>query len=167
MLALFNRLVVCGVLVLSAALSAPAAAQTAYEFNLPPQSLADALRAIGRQTAMNILFEPQSVENKTAPAVRGRFSAEEAVNHVLTGTRLAAQQTAANTMLVRPIKRAAERPTTGAAPLSLSADMAAAEAGRTPRGWYRRLRLAQADAARSAVDSGGGSAQGEAQSEAE
>jgi iron complex outermembrane recepter protein len=167
MLALFKRLLACGVLGLSAALSAPVVAQTAYEFNLPPQSLADALRAIGRQTAMNILFEPQSVENKTAPAVRGRFSAEEAVNHVLTGTRLAAQQTAANTMLVRPIKRAAERPTTGAAPLSLSADMAAAEAGRTPRGWYRRLRLAQADAARSAVDSGGGSAQGEAQSEAE
>jgi iron complex outermembrane receptor protein len=166
MLAL-KRLLVCGVLGLSAALSAPAFAQTAYEFNLPPQSLADALRAIGRQTAMNILFEPQSVENKTAPAVRGRFSAEEAVNHVLAGTRLAAQQTAANTMLVRPVRRAAERPATGAAPLSLSADMAAADSGRNPRAWYRRLRLAQADAARSAVDSGGGGAQADGQSDAE
>jgi iron complex outermembrane recepter protein len=167
MLALFNRLLLCGVLGLSAALTAPAFAQTAYDFNLPPQSLADALRAIGRQTAMNILFEPQSVENRTAPAVRGRFSAEEAVNHVLAGTRLAAQQTAANTMLVRPVKRAAERPAAGAAPLSLNADMAAAETSRTPRAWYRRLRLAQADGERSAVDSGGGGGQSEAQSDAD
>src|SRR5688572_29083196 len=101
-----HRLLVAVVLSLLGALATSAArAQTSYDFNLPQQPLADTLRDIGRLTAMNILFEPESVENKTAPAVRGRFSAKDAVNHVLAGTRLASQQTTANTMLVRSLDR--------------------------------------------------------------
>jgi iron complex outermembrane receptor protein len=83
--------------------STPAAfAQTLYDFNLPPQALADSLRAIGHQTSVNILFDPRSVEKLTAPAVHGQFSASQAVNRVLAGTNLAAEQTEANTLLVEP-----------------------------------------------------------------
>src|SRR5580700_4617290 len=82
-----------------------ALAQARYDFNLPQQALADSLRAIGRQTAMNILFEPATVENVTAPAVRGQLSASAAVVRVLAGTKLTAEQTAANTLLVHPLRQ--------------------------------------------------------------
>jgi len=80
-------------------------AQALYDFNLPRQSLADSLRAIGHQTAMNILFEPAAVENVTAPAVQGQLSATEAIGRVLVGTTLTAELTAANTLLVHPPQR--------------------------------------------------------------
>jgi iron complex outermembrane recepter protein len=81
-----------------------AAAQTSYEFNLPQQPLADALRAIGSQTATNILFEPATVENLTAPAVRGLLSPAEAIKRVLAGTKLVVEQTAANSLLISRVQ---------------------------------------------------------------
>lgn len=156
MLASFSRLLASGVVCLSGALATPAAiAQVAYEFNLPQQSLADSLRAIGQQTAMNILFEPESVEDKTAPAVRGRFSAKEAISYVLAGTRLTAQQTAANTMLVRLMSRESTYSSNAVLPLSAQ-ETGAHEPTKESRGWYRRLRLAQTDAGQSSADGGSG-----------
>ena len=83
---------------ISAFATPEALAQALYDFNLPQQALADSLRAIGRQTAMSILFEPATVENVTAPAVHGQLSASDAVVRVLAGTKLTAEQTAANTL---------------------------------------------------------------------
>src|SRR3954452_22279416 len=80
-------------------------AQALYDFNLPRHSLADSLRAIGHQTAMNILFEPAAVENVTAPPVQGQLSATDAIGRVLVGTTLTAELTAANTLLVHPPQR--------------------------------------------------------------
>src|ERR1700754_4828533 len=74
--------------------------QVAYEFNLPQHSLPDSWRAIGRKAPTSIRCEPQTVENLTAPPVRGRLSAEEAIKRVLTGTRLMAEQTAPNSGVV-------------------------------------------------------------------
>jgi len=77
---------------------------------LPQQSLADALRAIGRQTAMNILFEPETVEDHTAPAVRGMLSAEAAIERVLAGTKLVVERTAANSILIAPAQANVAKP---------------------------------------------------------
>src|ERR1700731_3354260 len=90
---------------ISAFATPEALAQALYDFNLPQQALADSLRSIGRQTATNILFEPATVENVTAPAVRGQLSASDAVVRVLSGTELTSEQTAANTLLVQPLRR--------------------------------------------------------------
>ena len=89
------------------ALTAAAHGETYYEFNLPQQSLADALRAIGHLTNMNILFEPGTVENLTAPALRGRLSPQEALKRVLAGTRLVIEQTAADSILIAPARKQA------------------------------------------------------------
>lgn len=141
-----HRLLAAAALLLLGVLATPAArAQTAYNFNLPQQPLADTLRDIGRLTAMNILFEPESVENKTAPAVRGRFSAKEAVNQVLAGTELASQQTASNTMLVRPHDR--ESPAAKKARAPASDEKQSAETTSGPVTSYQRLRFAQAEGA--------------------
>ena len=99
-----DRLIAAATLWILGMLTAGAAmaAEPTYEFNLPRQSLAETLRAIGRQTTMNILFEPESVENLTAPAVRGLLSAEEAMKRALAGTKLAVEKTAANSILIAP-----------------------------------------------------------------
>jgi len=77
--------------------------QSTYEFNLPQQSLAEALRAIGRQTTMNILFEPGSVESMVAPAVQGTLSAEEAIRRVIAGKNLVVQEMAGNSVVVATV----------------------------------------------------------------
>ena len=89
-------------LFLSLIVHAPAAvAQTRYSFNLPEQSLADSLRAIGQQTATNILFEPEAVKNTRSPAIRGQFAVDEAIKLVLDGTNLEAHHTAVSNVVIR------------------------------------------------------------------
>jgi hypothetical protein len=108
------------VLCILRALTAGAHGETYYEFNLPQQSLADALRAIGRLTNMNILFKPVTVENVTAPALRGRLSPEEAIKRVLAGTKLVVEQTAADSVLIAPARKqeTSQPRTSGVSPLT-------------------------------------------------
>ncbi len=82
--------------------AAHADARTTYPFNLPEQPLSEALKAIGQQTATNILFDPQSVLNRTAPALRATLTAKQAIEHILQGTTLVAKQSASDTVLVQP-----------------------------------------------------------------
>lgn len=113
-MALRCKLQAVAVLCILGALTAAAHGETYYEFNLPQQSLADALRAIGRLTATNILFEPDTVENLTAPALRGKLSPEEAIKRVLAGTKLVVEQTAADSVLIAPArKQETSQPLTG------------------------------------------------------
>ena len=77
-------------------------AQPIYRFDLPAQPLADTLRAIGRETHLNILFDPQSVQSLTVAPIHGLFTATQAIDRALTGTRLAETRTDAHSVLVRP-----------------------------------------------------------------
>lgn len=97
-------LVTAVVAVLAGPASVAAPAQAAYEFNLPTQSLADALRAIGRQSALNILFEPEVVQHLVAPPVKGYLSPAEAIQRVLNGTQLVVQEAAANSLVIAPAR---------------------------------------------------------------
>jgi outer membrane receptor protein involved in Fe transport len=63
-------------------------AQALYQFDLPSQSLADTLRAIGSRSGTNIAFDPATVRGKTAPAVSGSYSTQDAIRHALEGTGL-------------------------------------------------------------------------------
>lgn len=99
-----NKLLAAAILCTLGTLATAAHAETNYKFNLPPQPLADALRAIGSQTTTNILFEPEAVENLTAPAVRGVLSPEQAIKLVLAGTKLVVKQTAANSIVIAPAR---------------------------------------------------------------
>jgi iron complex outermembrane receptor protein len=102
MSARFRRCFAILVLIFSGAIAAPAAfAETTYTFNLPEQSLADSLRAIGQQTEMNILFEPEAVKNARSPALRGQYTVDEAIRIVLAGTKLEAQHTAASNVVIK------------------------------------------------------------------
>jgi iron complex outermembrane recepter protein len=82
-------------LVLTALLMTPAVAARAEEarraVHLPAQPLGDALRALGRDRAREILFSPQSVAGRFAPAVDGEFTTEEALAVLLQGSGLVAR----------------------------------------------------------------------------
>jgi iron complex outermembrane receptor protein len=102
MSARYRRCFAIFVLILTGVIAAPwAFAETTYSFNLPEQSLADSLRAIGQQTEMNILFEPDAVKNVRSPALRGQYTVDEAIRIMLAGTKLEAQHTAANNVVIK------------------------------------------------------------------
>jgi iron complex outermembrane receptor protein len=102
MSARFRRCFAILLLILGGVVAAPAAfAETTYSFNLPEQALADSLRAIGQQTDMNILFEPDAVRNARSPALRGQYTVDEAIRLVLVGTKLEAQHTAASNVVIK------------------------------------------------------------------
>lgn len=68
-------------------------AQAAYQFNLPAQPLADSLRAVGRKAHVTVAFDPALVATKKAPALRGAYSARDALDRLLRGSPLRARVT--------------------------------------------------------------------------
>lgn len=85
------------------ALSPPAAyAQATYSFDLPAQDLGRSLRAIARRTGSNIAFDPASVRGRTAPPLRGSYSAEQALARLLAETGLSARQTGGGSWIISP-----------------------------------------------------------------
>ena len=69
-------------------LSAHAQAQALYVFDLPAQPLEVSLRAVAAQTNTNVVFSGDQVSGKTAPALRGSYSAEDAYRAMLRGSGL-------------------------------------------------------------------------------
>jgi outer membrane receptor protein involved in Fe transport len=93
-----------GAAILMALAVTPAAAyaQSAYDFDLPSQPLSDTLLAIGVKTGVNVVFDPIAVRGKAAAAIKGTFSAQEAVRRALDGTGLSYHSTNAGSLLVEP-----------------------------------------------------------------
>lgn len=74
--------------------AAPVCAQDSHaprQYDLPAQDLGSALRTVGRQSGTEIIFEPETVEGKVAPALAGSMGVEEAVEHLLRGSGLIAR----------------------------------------------------------------------------
>lgn len=87
----------------SALAGAAETAQTArYPIEQPSQGMAEALRAIARQTNTSVLFEPGTVAGRLAKPVSGRLSAMEAISATLKGTGLAAELMPDGAVLVKP-----------------------------------------------------------------
>lgn len=73
---------------------APGAAQElaqateSHDFNIPAQSLAEALITFGQQANLQVAFEPSIAEGLTSSAVSGSYKAEDALRIMLTGLPL-------------------------------------------------------------------------------
>jgi iron complex outermembrane receptor protein len=63
-------------------------AQTTFQFDLPAQPLADALRSVGRITHVNVLFDPPRVDRLRAQALKATLTADQAFARLLAGTSL-------------------------------------------------------------------------------
>jgi iron complex outermembrane recepter protein len=96
--------------VMLALYSAPIAvyAQIGYDFDLPTQMLADSLRAVGSKANINVAFEPAAVQGRSARALRGHYSAKQALDLLLEGTGLDVRTTQGGSFLIEraDIKRA-------------------------------------------------------------
>ncbi|MGE8615154.1 MAG: TonB-dependent siderophore receptor [Achromobacter veterisilvae] len=73
--------------------AAPAHAQaSAVQVDIASQPLSEALLELAEQTRLQILFAPDIVAGKTAPALRGSFTADQALAALLKGTGLRYQR---------------------------------------------------------------------------
>lgn len=98
----FSLPVLCASLWTASAFIAPAVhAQGVFQLDLPSQELSQSLRAVGRQTNTNIIFEPGLVEGLKAARISGEVTAEAAVRLLLNGTQLVFQRTSADTIVIR------------------------------------------------------------------
>lgn len=70
---------------------AHAQVQSAADYDLPAEDLADTLRAIARASGQQILFAAETVQGRTAPPVKGRLTVDGAVRAALAGTSLIAE----------------------------------------------------------------------------
>lgn len=96
-----RRLVWSGLIALGCACQMAYAQVTATaHFDLPSQSLADSLRAIGSETKTDVLFNPKLVAGMRAPALKADLTAQEAIRRLLKGTGLRYQLLNSATVIV-------------------------------------------------------------------
>lgn len=128
----------CMVAAMLACGTSPAFAETPgrYAISQPAQPLADALRAIARQTGASLVFDPKAVQGVTAAPLAGEFSAAEAIGRLVQGTGLALTVQPEGVLVVRPAAGrsgapvpAASTPTSGRATEPVQLALAPGEAG--------------------------------------
>lgn len=71
------------------ALTLPVGAQEQHVFNIPAQPLSDALTAFGRQSGLQITYQPELAAGLSSRAVSGSYTPEQALQQLLTGTGVA------------------------------------------------------------------------------
>jgi iron complex outermembrane recepter protein len=79
---------------------AKADAQILVHFDLPAQSLAQSLKAIGTATNTDVGFNASQVAGFTAPSLKADLTVDEALTHVLTGTGLRHRHLDDHTILI-------------------------------------------------------------------
>lgn len=81
------------------ALGQPAAT---YSFDMPAEPLSKALHDYAQISGRQIIFTQADVAAKTAPALKGRYSPDEALSRLLAGSDLVADRSPTGGVLVRP-----------------------------------------------------------------
>lgn len=79
--------------------STSAVADTIYTIDLPSQPLGDALNELAQQANLQLLVRRELVEGKRAPAVTGRFTAEQALQRLLVNSGLIASTQGASVVI--------------------------------------------------------------------
>jgi iron complex outermembrane recepter protein len=90
---------------LSLALAAPLVLTTistlADAIDIQAQSLGEALRELGQQTNLQILYSSGDVKNRQSKAIKGDMSPEQALKQLLLGTEFVFEYTAENAVIVK------------------------------------------------------------------
>jgi filamentous hemagglutinin family protein len=73
-------------------------------FSIPAQQLDDAVRAIGRTSGTNILYDPAILEKRMAPPLSGKMSPEKALEHLLTGQNLEPVRVGPHTIMLKKMQ---------------------------------------------------------------
>lgn len=93
----------CTTLLLGTTIAAqPAEARSVkYNLDIPSQNLNDALQAFALASQHKLLYSSELVDGKKSPALKGQFTAEQAVKALLSGTNLSYQVTSDGLVLIR------------------------------------------------------------------
>ena len=75
--------------------------QASIDYDLPAQDLGETLLAIAHLSNHEILFAPEAVRGRKAPAIRGRYSFEDVLREALSGTPLTVQYRAGAALIRR------------------------------------------------------------------
>lgn len=78
------------------------AASAPVEFDVPAAALETSLNALARQANAQILFASDIASGKTAPALKGRYTLEQALQRLLGNSGLSAQERDEQTFVVVP-----------------------------------------------------------------
>jgi outer membrane receptor protein involved in Fe transport len=98
---LFNKAVLsCGFWAVVWAAAAAAESQT-YTFDIPRESLAQALREYVHTSGRQIGFTDDLVAGREAPALRGSYSADEALTRLLAGSNLVVERASAGELVIQ------------------------------------------------------------------
>ncbi|MBT5922954.1 MAG: TonB-dependent receptor plug domain-containing protein, partial [Cellvibrionales bacterium] len=91
------------VLLAGLAISSLAHAEKMYSINIAIQSMPEALTQLSTQTDIQVIFPYQLAKDKTANAVKGRFSVEHALALLLQGTGLSGGLSKKNVLMISPL----------------------------------------------------------------
>ena len=72
-----------------------------YNFDIPSESLSAALREFARVSGQQIIFTDDLVSGKSAPALHGSYSADDALSYLLAGTNLVVERAPSGAIMVR------------------------------------------------------------------
>src|SRR6187431_2632823 len=81
----------CATVTASIAVTYPSliyAQEQTHPFDIPSQELDTALRAFARASLQQVSFEERSVKGKRSAAVKGEFTARDALDRLLSGSGL-------------------------------------------------------------------------------
>jgi hypothetical protein len=91
----------------------PAAADTpAVAYDMPAQSLGEALSALSRRAGVAVIAPTPLVEELRAPALKGTYPPDEAIHRLLAGSGLVAERVGESYVVKRPGHSEAELPET-------------------------------------------------------
>src|SRR5579859_3738716 len=100
---------ICSVgLIVALVLAAAANAQTTqtardatFDIDIPAESLGEALQTLALTLHHKLLYSSELVEGKGSQALKGTFTAEEALRRLLSGTNLSYEVTTGGLVLIR------------------------------------------------------------------
>jgi outer membrane receptor protein involved in Fe transport len=113
----FLRTTAAAATVAAFAQSVPAVAQTqTYSLDIPAQDLGSALRTFARVTRQQVSFDSRLVRGKRSPALRGSYSAHNAIERLLAGSGLRFRQGRSGLLIIERMPAATSVPASLAAP---------------------------------------------------
>jgi iron complex outermembrane recepter protein len=71
-----------------------------FSFDIPAETLSEALRHYGEATGQQIIFTEDLVEGRSAQALRGTFAANDALQRLLAGSGLRVERTPAGAIMI-------------------------------------------------------------------
>jgi Secretin and TonB N terminus short domain len=81
--------------------SAAEARSVTYDLDIPSQSLKDALEAFALASHHKLLYSAVLVDGKISPALKGQYTAEQALTILVSGTNLDHEVTSDGVVLIR------------------------------------------------------------------